>query len=551
MKSKFSFPKVFNEEMFLFVVFFALSWILMWKTFRVSPQGNLIIASKAWSDFAATIPLIRSFSMGNNFPPEYPIFAGPPIRYHFIFYAIVGILEKTGFRLDWALNSLSSVFFFFLLLAIYLFGKMVFKSRAVGIVSIILFLFNGSFGFLEFFKKYPLSLHTLTDIIGNTSFSSFGPYDGNVVSAFWNLNIYTNQRHLALAYAVSIFLMLIIYKSQKNPKKLTLNKCVLMGVLLGIFPFVHLSAFIMSGIGLFVFFLIFPNLRKRLFLIGIIALILAIPQYLYMGSAEIKSGIFHPGYLVGDLTVSNFINYWFLNLGLTILLAPIGFFLANKEQRRMLIPFLSFFVIGNLFQFTPDMPTNHKFFNLFVIGLNFYTSYFLIYFFNKVKITGKIVAPLLLIFLILSGFIDIFPIFNDSYITLEDIPNNRVAAFIQRSTPKNTTFLNAGYLYDPASMAGRKIYMGWPYFSWGAGYDTNGRDLKMKLMLSPTDTASACELYEKEGIDFIETQIPSNFLDTPVNYSFFDSNFVKIYLDPTKNFSVYEIAPTCDKLISL
>ncbi|KKQ97720.1 MAG: hypothetical protein UT23_C0009G0049, partial [Candidatus Woesebacteria bacterium GW2011_GWA1_39_12] len=180
--------------MTLFLLLFVFSSFLMWKTFQVTPEGDLKLASRVWSDFAATIPLIRSFSFGSNFPPEYPIFAGPPIRYHFLFFAAVGLLEKTGIRLDLALNSLSTISFFLLTIAIYYLGKMVFKSKKVGILSVILFLFNGSWGFLEFFKKNPISLNILDDIVKNREFSSFGPYDGKIVSAFWSLNIFTNQR---------------------------------------------------------------------------------------------------------------------------------------------------------------------------------------------------------------------------------------------------------------------------------------------------------------------------------------------------------------------
>jgi hypothetical protein len=67
----------------------------MFSTFSYK-DGNMLIASKAWSDFASHIPLIRSFSFGNNFPPQYPLFSGPPIKYHFLFYAFVGLLEKLG-----------------------------------------------------------------------------------------------------------------------------------------------------------------------------------------------------------------------------------------------------------------------------------------------------------------------------------------------------------------------------------------------------------------------------------------------------------------------
>jgi len=136
-------------EIFIFFISLIFSSWLMFSTFSYE-NGRMMIASKAWSDFANHIPLIRSFSLGNNFPPQYPLFAGPPIRYHFLFYAFVGIIEKAGIRIDYALNIPSILGFVMLILMIYLFAKEIFKSRAVGVLSILFFIFNGSLDFINY-----------------------------------------------------------------------------------------------------------------------------------------------------------------------------------------------------------------------------------------------------------------------------------------------------------------------------------------------------------------------------------------------------------------
>src|SRR3990170_2533867 len=219
--------KLDKFEILLLFIFFVFSCILMWKTFQVTPEGDLKIASKVWSDFAATIPLTRSFSMGSNFTIEHPLFPGEPIRYHFLFYLMVGVLEHLGLRIDFALNILSSISFTFLLFMIYLLGKTLFQKRTIGILSVFLFLFNGSFSFIEFFKQYPLSINTPINIIKNTAFPSFGPYDGKIVSAFWNLNIYTNQRHLALSFALALLTIYLLYCKFNFKNKLTVSLSVL------------------------------------------------------------------------------------------------------------------------------------------------------------------------------------------------------------------------------------------------------------------------------------------------------------------------------------
>ena len=210
---------LWSKEALFFIPVLVFSFFLMFKTFQITPDGNLKLALKLWSDFAATIPLIRSFSLGDNFPPQYPIFAGPPIRYHFLFYLVVGFLEKIGVRLDWALNIPSAISFFALILIIYFLATKVFKNKAVGVLSIVLFLFNGSFSFLEFLKTHPISPNLINEIINTSEFASFGPYDGRVVSAFWSLNIFTNQRHLSLAYAAFLLLVFFLYRLIEVNKK--------------------------------------------------------------------------------------------------------------------------------------------------------------------------------------------------------------------------------------------------------------------------------------------------------------------------------------------
>src|SRR3990167_9928810 len=92
--------KSYPVEIGVIISSLIFSFWLMWKIFYVS-HGSIFIAGKLWSDFGNHIPLIRSFSFGNNLPAEFPLFSGEPIRYHFIFYLLVGWLEKMGWRLDY------------------------------------------------------------------------------------------------------------------------------------------------------------------------------------------------------------------------------------------------------------------------------------------------------------------------------------------------------------------------------------------------------------------------------------------------------------------
>lgn len=512
-----------NWPEIIFAIFaFCFSWWLMWRTFDYK-NGQMLVAAKVWSDFAANIPLIRSFSWGKNWPPEYPLFPGEPIKYHFLFYFLVGMLEKIGLPISWALNLPSIFGFFGLLTIIYLLAKLLFKKRMIAFLAVIFFLFNSSLSFLEFFRQQPLSLDTPKQILINRTFPSFGPYDGKIVSAFWSLNIYTNQRHLGVAY---FFLLLIVYfllKTVGEDKKLKIWQIFLFGLIFGIMPFFHKVVFLVISIFLFFFFLYFYKIRKDIFLIGLIGLFLAMPQIFYQMGGETPLISFHPGYLVSyPLTFRRFIYYWFYNLGLSLFLIPLGFFFSDKLAKKLFLATLPLFIIGNLFQFSPEIAANHKFFNLFLIIGNMYTALVIFRIWQK-KFWGKLSSLILVFFLIFSGIIDFFPIKNDTTYAIDDAPRNPDIAWIKENAPPDAIFLNSSFLYHPASLAGRKIFLGWPYFPWSAGYSVDKRNDLIKRIWSGESKEEVCLLLKNNHIYGVFLE--KNSSDFPINYFLWQNYF--------------------------
>lgn len=537
--------KKYWPEILFLISAFLFSWWLMWHTFDYK-NGQILIASKAWSDFAANIPLIRSFSWGQNWPPEYPLFSGEPIKYHFLFYFLVGNLEKLGLPLSWALNLPSLIGFWALLIIIYYSAKLVFEKRGVALLSVAFFLFNSSLSFLEFFKRYPLSLNTLKNIASNTTFPSFGPYDGNIISAFWNLNIYTNQRHLASAYFIVLLITYCLIRSAKSSQKLHLWQIFLLGSVVGFLPFFHKACFLMTGVVLASFFIYFQQLRKPILAIGLIALGLAIPQFAYQMNGTIYNVQFRPGYLVSPpLTFLKIVSYWFLNLGLSLILIPASFIFANKLAKKLFLAFLPLFFIGNLFQFSPEIAANHKFFNLFIIIGNILMAW-LIYLFWRKNIFGKIVALVLILCLTLSGIIDFFPIKNDLMYTLEDAPRNPDILWIKENTPPGAIILNSSYFYHPASLAGRKIFYGWPYFTWGIGYDLRKKETLIKSVYEGVDKKTVCSYLIEARVDYFTVEwIDKDIWPAIINFAFFNKNFQYAYSNPTKQFMLYDVRLNC------
>ncbi len=512
--------KLSDRKIEIIVVLFSLifSTVLMFLSLSYG-NSEIQVGSKAWSDFASHIPLIRSFSFGLNFPPEYPLFSGEPIKYHFLFYAFVGLLERVGVRIDYALNIPSIIGFAALIFMIYKMSILLFNSIKIAVLSIVLFLFNGSLGFIFFLKENPLSNDFILKIITNKEFPSFGPYDGNIVSAFWNLNIYTNQRHFGLSLAISLLIIYLLIKPIEEEKKQKRMASLAIGSLLGLTFLLNMAVFFMTVIVLIVLLVIFNKKAKNILISLIPTFVISFPLYLYFQGGGSSSISFSPGYLIRDfLTVKNFIEYWFFNLGLHTFLIPLGFILALKKTRKIFFAFFSLFIIANLFQFSPEIAANHKFFNYFMIIGVMFTSFALVSMWNKAYVL-KILVSVLIFFLTFSGVIDLFPIINDTRIGIEDSPRNKAVEWIRNNTDPKSVFLNSEYIYTQSSLAGRRIFLGWPYFAWSQGYDTERRDNIRKKMLNETNIINFCSDALRYNISYVELEEPS---EIKINYKFFD-----------------------------
>ena len=532
------------------------SWFLMTHTLAYdASRSEIKIASKLWSDFGAHIPLVRSFSQGANMnrlftahPVESPLFPGEPIRYHFGFYAIAGLLERLGLRIDWAINIPSIIGLSMLLVFIFLLSGRLFNNNWVSFLSVIFFLCNGSLAFASFFSNHPLSVATPLDIINNSVFPAFGPWDSGNITAFWTLNIYTNQRHLALSYGLLLGLLYILYK----PARISWRTGVIAGAIASILLFINFAA---AGIAALLLFWIFIS-QKKLRLPLLVTAGMGLITFAAMNSASnVTSDIaWQPGYLVSEtLTPLTFIKFWIENIGLHITLIPLGLLLAPKEVKRYVAPpLLTLFIIPNLYRFSPDMINNHKFFNFFMLIGNMFTAYAVVRILTLIKKIPaarcikpiQLIAGIILISLLtLSGIIDFFPVLNDRMGNVADNPMSADAQFFAANTKTTDIVANTTWFYHPASIAGRSLFSGYTYFTWSYGYDQVSREFSLKQIYEAASVADACKALEASNVAWIELNPnPESYLHP--NWDVWNS-FTPQYTNPVSLLKVYKTDDIC------
>ncbi len=498
-----------KKYFFIFGLFFLLSFIFFQSTFWYKDQ-TFFIKSKLWSDFAAHIPLVRSFSLGENYSPiQYPMFAGEKIHYHFLFYFLAGFLEKIGVRIDLAINLLSAFGFALLLTMLIKLGEFYFNFKT-GLLAVLLFLFNGSLTFLKFFQTNSFINFSefINKLINLKSFVSFGPWDGGVISAFWNLNIFTNQRHLAFGLGWLFYLIYFFEKKFLNKLKFSKFEFFSIGFLMFVLPILHQASFAF----LLVYLLLKSitsykkiTLNSVLFfsLTGIFSLLI----YQYWGSSYQPT--FELGFLAKDKTFFGLTNYWLNNFGLYVFFIPfilLLIFLRKKELKKVSVFYLSglvVFVLAHLFRFSPDMINNHKFITIFLLILNLVVASLLVKLFSSSKIFKIIGAMVVLLILTFSGVVDLFPIINDHLITKKDYHQTEFGRWVVTTSP-NSVFLVNNYLYNPVSLTGRKLYLDYGYFAWSMGYpDKERRKTQQQIFGSEVEVESWCQLVTEQKIDYL------------------------------------------------
>jgi|SRR5687768_7067276 len=186
-----------------------LGAILMFHTCRIVGD-TLVLGRTAFGDLNIHLGMARSFSAGDNFPTGYVAFASNDIRYHFMFYFLVGNLEFLGLPLDWAINLPSILSFTSVLMLLHAVGSVVIRDARAGGLTVLFLLMRSSPAAFVYFSQLPGSVIdkfaavVRTDTyIGITNHENWG---------IWNLNVYVVERHFAFAFGIVLIAVLYLVR---------------------------------------------------------------------------------------------------------------------------------------------------------------------------------------------------------------------------------------------------------------------------------------------------------------------------------------------------
>lgn len=540
----------FNQaDGILFALVIILISYLMFLTFSYSHE-KLFIGSSVFSDFSPHIGMIQSFTYGDNVPTKYSHFAGEDIKYHFMFQYFVAILQVLGLRLDFAFNIPSILCLVCTCMLLYSLAVKLFSKRGVGLLAVGFFLFRSSQAFLDYLADIRGGLKEQMDallenvgFIGKTLHEDWG---------LWNLNVYVNQRHLALGLClviISVTIMLQYYfdGAKRYAKRAAecadksafgnamcffettflkkkgyftrdINTPVFVGLLLGMGAFFN-GACVIAALLILCFIAMLSDGRFSFLLLAVLAVGLSFIQSKCFITGSALAFRYEPGFLADNPTFASITKYLMALLGIAPFMLLAAFLSVNGFYKWLLWTFFTPIVFAVTCQMTPDVAVNHKYIMISYMMLTVFLGAIIYKIFVKRGLASKIAAVILTVMLTITGIYDLTIVVKKnveptggSIVLVED---SYITQWIRDNATSEDIFLTDWYSINEVVNGGAMLYYGWPYYAWSAGYDTDAREQQVRLMYSAPNSELLDVLVKKNNIRFIiverENRLSNNY----------------------------------------
>lgn len=546
-----------KELIFFSVLFVFLTWIIFY-VFYIK-DGILYSGFTVFGDYAPHTAMMRSFSLQNNFPTQYPHFGGQDVKYHFMFQFLVGNLEFLGLRLDIAYNAASILALLGFLMLLYSIARRVVGSGKAGVLTVLFFFFRSALTFFQFLWEHLRAGNLLQVLQENTSFIG---YTTNEDWGLWNFNVYLNQRHLAfglliVALAVWMYLDWAEQGCRHKEKGLVwfrnrifskdawkcryVENALAAGLLIGMTSFWN-GAAVIGGLLILMGFAVCSDGKLDYLITAVTAVGFSVLQTrLFMNGSSVEAA-FQWGFISEDKSAGGVLWYLIQMSGIFFTGALILFFFYKKRlQRAVLVSCLFPLVFAFCFSLTPDITVNHKYIMISYAFLAMFWAGAVCLLFRK-KWQGRILAAVLTVCLTITGIYDFVIIVRDNgpghRVTVNT--NSSLTDWLTQNLDSRDLILTPEYSISEVTMAGVMMYLGWPYYAWSAGYDTYDRAEKAKEIYTSQEPERVKCLVRQEGITYILFEEGMTFEGETCIETTIKSVYRLVYQSEDRRIRIYE-----------
>jgi hypothetical protein len=405
-------------------------------------------------------------------------------------------------------------------------------GRRTALIAVFLLLFNGNFGFIEFFKdigKTPQA--ELVPSLMKMSMVSTWILDRGYAMANTITEYTLNQREFIMG--ICAFALVIILLAEPG------GGYLLAALIAGLSPMFHIYSFAAA-----VFFslpLLIYREKKEAIVFFLIVAALAVPQLMYVGGARTESYLqFKPGWVGGPQSnwfteKQDFWGFWIKNFSPYILLAVLGIFFTEFPLNLMTIFASVMLILLNIFITQPLVQDNRKWLLFVIIIFSASSAVFLYQLIKRFRKAGWVMVALIVLILTLAG-IQTVVYWAENYSQILFYKDElRACEFVRNNTEPNALVISDMYRDCTNNWGGRRVFLRLDADSvtWykGHGIDTGGIKEEMKEML-----AGNCKLIKKNGIGYI--LLDNRNSEFAVNSSFLNAQ-EKLY--ERDSFSFYRV----------
>ena len=551
-----------KEIVFLLILLAGIIWILVFL-FHVS-DGYLYSGFTVFGDYAPHTAMMRSFSLGNNFPTQYPHFGGEDVKYHFMFQFLVGNLEYLGLRLDLGYNLVSILSLAGFLMVLYGISYRMFKSFWAGAAAIVFFFFRSGTAFWRYLWEHLQAGDLVRTLEENTAFIG---YTTNENWGLWNFNVYLNQRHLAfglLMAAVAVWTFMdwveagcshkeqgfLWVRNRFFTKKAwicrNVDTAILLGLFLGLTAFWNGAALI-GGLLILAGLAVFSDGKLDYVICAGLAVLFSELQSKIFVSGSVMSPSFYWGFLADNKSISGVLWYLVEISGFFFVGMIVAAVFLKRGQRAVLMGCLLPMAFAFLVSLTPDINVNHKY---VMISYAFVTVFWgwivrCVFLAGKnswKKWAGRAAAAVLCICLSATGIYDYVIILrdNDSAHRMTVNMESSLTDWLSANLKKNDLLLTPEYTMNEVTMSGAMLYCGWPYYAWSAGYDTGYRAGQAVLIYTTDDPELLKAAVKQEKITYILFEEDMEFEQQECREDIIRETYPLVYTSEDGRIRIYE-----------
>ena len=564
--------KRFRREVILFGMLTVFITYMMFYVFYIK-DGILYSGLTVYGDYAPHTAMMRSFSMGNNFPTQYPHYGGADVKYHFMFQFLSGNLEYLGLRMDIAYNIVSVASLVGFLMLLYQLALRITKRMCCGVVTIFLFFFRSGMAFFRFAWEHIQTGDLLETLSENVSFIG---YTANENWGLWNFNVYLNQRHLAfglLMVTLALYLFmdwleagtaheekgLLWMKNQifskEGWKSRNLEQALIMGLFLGLCAFWN-GAAVIGGLLILCGFAVFSDGKIDYAVTAAVTIFFSWLQTKIFISGSAMSPQIYLGFLAEEKTLWGVVKYLFWMSGIFFLGLAVLVWFMRRRERLILMGFLFPTIFAFVLLMTPDINVNHKYIMISYAFLAIFWAWAICDLwirkkktngsenFAKLRIAGKVLAVALTVSLSATGIYDFVVIIKDNgpgrRVTVN--MNSDLTRWLEANLEKNDLLLTPEYSMNEVTMSGAMLYCGWPYYAWSAGYDTDYRAAQAVTVYTTTDSEELKRVVKQEKITYILFEAGSEFEQQQCVEDTIAATYEKVYETEDGRIRIYKTA---------